>query len=123
MGIDRRLMYRPNSYEEKAGSWPFIIEIQGSPKKMDWGQLVGEVWAHSDNPEYYARLFAAAPKMLAALQLMLSSPKQGNEPSEEAVAAARDAISDALERTSCPTCKGRTCNFPCKKCNSVGMVN
>jgi hypothetical protein len=42
-----------------------------------------------------ALLIAAAPELLAALELMLSSPTYGNEPSDEAVEAARAAVAKA----------------------------
>lgn len=45
--------------------------------------------------EANARLIAAAPDLLAACELMLSSPKYGNAPSEAAVEAARAAIARA----------------------------
>lgn len=127
--LTRRLMYRPHpksrldSKSEEHELWPFLVEIQGTRGRCDWGQLIAKVWAysgeHPDNiqaPEAYARLFAAAPRMLAALQAMIANP------GPESLHKATDAIADATERSSCPACNGSTERFPCETCNDTGMI-
>lgn len=126
--LTRRLMYRPhpksrlNPKSEEHDLWPFLIEIQGTHGRCDWGQLVAKVWAYSGHPdksqapEAYARLFAAAPRMLAALQAMIANP------GPKSLQQARDAIADATARSSCPACNGSTEKFPCETCHGAGMV-
>lgn len=61
-------MYRRNEGIEP-DNWPYLIEKQGTPGKMDWGQLIAKCWEHlcpGESQEANAILLAAAPELLAA---------------------------------------------------------
>jgi hypothetical protein len=68
-------MYRSNSGTEPE-NWPYLVEKQGTPGRMDWGRLVAKCWAsllRPESPEANARLIAAAP----AHALLLSAIVRG----------------------------------------------
>jgi hypothetical protein len=85
-------MYRENPGSDK-DSWPYHIDIDGTPGRMDWGQLVAAVWKHQStdkSAEEVARLIAAAPALLLFVRGFLhANPKL----------SPRHPLSDGFERS------------------------
>lgn len=88
--------------ERENGNWDVVYEgnfcnvatipAQASRRPCDRRQPTE---ARKRRAQNHALLIAAAPELLAALELMLSSPTYGDVPSDEAVEAARAAIAKA----------------------------
>jgi hypothetical protein len=52
--------------------WPFHIDKQGTPGRMDWGILIAKCWGHvRASAEANARLIAAAPDQHAEMKRYL----------------------------------------------------
>lgn len=62
-----------NTPEGERENWPFHIDMQGTPGRMNWGILIAKCWGHvSESAEANARLIAAAPDLLEACKAALS---------------------------------------------------
>ena len=81
-------------------SWPFHIDVQGTPRRMNWGLLVAAVWCDPSGggtPEANARLIAASPTMLEALQQCLTDI-EAQEYTHGRCFASGNVARDAIER-------------------------